>query len=123
LPTQIGPLDYVQIILIHDNNLTGRTPSEWGLLLTLTDFHAAKSRLTGEIGPHVGLLANFKLTIFNVSNNSLSGTLPWDLCQLEEDEEAISSSSVFALNFGCSDVLCGCSCTCFRDYNKSLKSK
>jgi hypothetical protein len=99
IPSQIGRLNDLKMLAVAENKFHGALPSELGMLTKLeqlwlydNDFSDALPEAIGNLG-----LALLKHAI--IYNNSFTGTIPEDLCGIEE------------FQFDCGpEYLCGCEC-------------
>ena len=69
-------------LVLHDNGLEGRIPSEIGDLSRLTDLHLNEGALTGPIPPEVGKLA--ELRTLALWRNDLTGAIPPEIGALSQ---------------------------------------
>jgi len=70
-------------LYVHDNFMTGRLPSEIGLLSTLEELDVSRNALSGSLPTEIGLLPS--LHFLDVSGNFLSGLVPREVCDLRPD--------------------------------------
>lgn len=98
LPTEIGRLTAMKRLQINRMKLTGAVPTELGLLTQLSFLDIGGGDFVGAIPSEIGNLSLLERAYFD--SDSLSGTIPSSLCSIGE------------LRFTCTDVLCGCDCTC-----------
>ncbi|CAB9518113.1 receptor-like protein kinase [Seminavis robusta] len=101
---RLGRNDLLQYFDAGHNLLSGTLPSHISRWTTLKEFNVASNRLTGSIPSEIGELVSegSNATIFDLSNNSFTGTLPSSLCRQD----------MSSFLFSCTDVLCGCDCPC-----------
>ena len=95
LPTELGFLRDLQHLDVHGNTLSGSIPTEIGRLTQLNQVALNANRLSGVLPTQIGLLTKLRLlniygnrisgvllplpasaVFIDVSNNSLSGTIP-----------------------------------------------
>ena len=74
IPSELGMLSNLELVDLFTSSLSGRVPSEVGTLLKLTEVRLDNSLLTGALPSELGLL--HQMAVFNASNNFLSGTVP-----------------------------------------------
>jgi len=106
-----GMSDSLQSLQLHGNQLSGHLPSELGLCSKLSTLTVANNTLTGSIPVQFGSLAagnESALGWVDLSGTFLTGSVPSDLCTLDDPDSAL-------LLFDCSSTLCGCSCNCSAD--------
>jgi Leucine-rich repeat (LRR) protein len=78
LPTEMGELTKLNLLSAYDNALEGPLPTEVGLLSSLVMFSVRQNILSGPIPSELGLLTNLVVTI-SMNNNQLSSTIPTQL--------------------------------------------
>ena len=104
VPTEIGLLSKLDSLSLTENKFRS-LPSEIGLLTSLRTLWLDGNQLTSPVAPEIwdlksnGVLADMSLA----GNSQLSGTVPKDVCELD------------TLVFDCTDIFCGCNCSCERD--------
>ena len=76
IPTEIGLLTTIKNLGIPAAYLTGTIPSEIGLLSELRGLLLSTNYLTGQIPSELGQLFQLKIVL---SDNLLTGTVPWQL--------------------------------------------
>ncbi|KAK4801350.1 hypothetical protein SAY86_021837 [Trapa natans] len=74
IPSELGNCTELQEIYLQSNYFSGFIPSELGNLSELTDMNISGNLLSGSIPPSLGKLS--KLVNFDVSANFLSGPIP-----------------------------------------------
>ena len=100
IPSEVGLISSLMMIRLEMNLLSGALPSELGLLPRLRDLNVqANANMIGTFPLELKNLNN-TLTALNIEGTSITGTIPSELCGIEE------------VNFDCSDMLCGCACPC-----------
>ena len=105
IPSELGALTSLGWLFLGENALTSNIPSELGTISTLYLCWLQGNQLSGTIPNQLDVSSNFtsgtSLAFFSVVDNGLlSGTIPTGLCSIQE------------LEFDCTSLLCGCSCTC-----------
>uniref|UniRef100_A0A7N2N4I9 non-specific serine/threonine protein kinase n=1 Tax=Quercus lobata TaxID=97700 RepID=A0A7N2N4I9_QUELO len=80
IPSKLGFLSKLQILILRNNQLSGRFPPSLGNLSLLQNLSFAHNNLEGEIPNTVAPMKS--LTSFIVANNHLSGVLPPSLYNL-----------------------------------------
>ena len=80
IPTELGAMTHLSLLMLNGNNLTGNLPSELGLMTTLELITFRDMQLTGMIPSEIGLLTGAKVLL--ASNNRLSGPIPNELRHL-----------------------------------------
>lgn len=99
LPVEITELASVETLNLSHNELSGTLPIAMDGMAQLTVLDLQDNFLTGLV-PTEELASCPFLRELYLRNNSLSGELPNELCVLN------------ALEFDCSQALCGCQCAC-----------
>ncbi|MEX0679826.1 MAG: T9SS type A sorting domain-containing protein [Balneolales bacterium] len=74
LPAEIGNLDSLRILDLHDNQLTGDFPAELGNLLQLKEIWVHYNQLTGDFPLELNALTN--LEVLYINDNKFSGPIP-----------------------------------------------
>jgi hypothetical protein len=91
---------------LNSNRLSGSIPTQLGALFALTTLALSSNQLTATLPTELGLLSNLDSSYpILLGNNSLSGVVPGELCQLKR-------ANAFELRIDCDDVECNCSCSC-----------
>ncbi|CAM0908269.1 unnamed protein product [Alopecurus aequalis] len=80
IPTQIGKLENLATLVLSNNHLSGPIPSELGHLKKLVRLDFSSNNLSGSIPTNLGNLT--ELTILYLDGNQLSGYLPRELGSL-----------------------------------------
>ena len=80
LPSQLGGLDALWLMLLSNNEFTGSIPAELGNLASLRRLYLNGNSLSGPIPAALGRLAN--LRELSLQSNQLSGGVPADLGDL-----------------------------------------
>jgi hypothetical protein len=143
LPSELGNLESLKILSLANNRITGSIPSSLGRYRSLEEARWNNNLLTGAIPSQLGLW-NGILSIWDVSNNMLSGSLAVELSTWWTNNTGGSVSLAFFnvsgnegligtipaglcetlnysfLGFDCNDLLCGCDCRC---QNGSMSSE
>ena len=78
IPSELGGLESLEELALHDNQLTGEIPSELGELESLEGLALADNQLTGEIPSELGGLESLT-RLYLSGNDGLSGPLPLEL--------------------------------------------
>ena len=93
IPSEIGSLDWLFYLGLRDNNLTGSIPPRLGNSpVAFVDLGG--NQLSGEIPPELGKSMGFEIVIGGgahntgllqliLANNDLSGSIPWELRNLD----------------------------------------
>ena len=110
IPSELGAHTTIELFHVNDNQLTGAIPPEFGNMTALKELDLAGNSLTGTVPQELSfLMFDGALKVLNLTNNvGLSGTIPEELCALEEDDPILGN----AVDFDCGIDLCGCNCTC-----------
>ncbi|KAB1228042.1 LRR receptor-like serine/threonine-protein kinase FEI 1 [Morella rubra] len=82
LSPDLGKLEYLRILALHDNNFYGNIPSELGNCSKLQGIYLQGNYLSGSIPNELGNLS--ELEILDISSNSLSGYIPPSLGNLDK---------------------------------------
>ena len=80
IPVSLGSLTNLQRLGLWNNQLSGEIPEELGSLSNLLLLYLYDNQLSGEIPEELGILSN--LQWLNLSNNQLSGEIPEELGSL-----------------------------------------
>lgn len=80
LPDELAGLNSVTNVQLDHNSLCGRIPNGIMLLLNLSELNLSNNRLTGKIPPRLGSLRS--LSVLDLSNNLLTGEIPSQLGEL-----------------------------------------
>ncbi|CAM9987115.1 unnamed protein product [Ectocarpus sp. 6 AP-2014] len=80
IPSELGDLRQLQLLLLSDNHLTGQIPKELGDLSELKELWLSDNQLTGPIPPALGKLP--ALQGLYLQGNQLSGPIPPGLGKL-----------------------------------------
>jgi len=91
IPSGLGLLTNVEVIILADNLLSGSIPSELALLINVEEISLADNLLSGSIPSELGLLTNVEVIIFD--HNNLSGSIPSELGLLTNLEEIVLYSN------------------------------
>lgn len=115
LPSELGLLSNIYDLYGEDNLLTGQVPSELGLLTRLGSLRLRNNGFDGSIPPEYAKMQS-SLYLMNLDGNSLfTGTIPNVLCNINstcvEDPITLCTAEE-GLVFNCTDIFCGCDCTC-----------
>ncbi|CAH9120521.1 unnamed protein product [Cuscuta epithymum] len=76
IPPELGNCTLLRSLLLQGNYLSGTIPDQMGNLSDLENMDLSSNSLSGNIPPSLGKLV--KLITFNVSNNFLTGQIPSD---------------------------------------------
>jgi Leucine-rich repeat (LRR) protein len=82
LPSDIGKLTQLTELQLQTNSLTGKLPSEFSDLIKLTDLRLNNNQLSGTIPVGIGDFAGLKTLYLN--NNQFSGSFPTELGDLSQ---------------------------------------
>ncbi|KAK1271571.1 Brassinosteroid LRR receptor kinase [Acorus gramineus] len=74
IPTELGPMNYLQVLNLGHNDLTGPIPDSFGWLKEVGVLDLSHNRLMGSIPKTLSTLTF--LSDFDVSNNNLTGLIP-----------------------------------------------
>ncbi len=78
LPSEVGLLSELEVLILSKNNLAGTLPSELGNLVNLAVLYLQDNLLEGKIPPELGNITSIEF--MNLTNNVLTGEVPDDLC-------------------------------------------
>ncbi|XP_056865236.1 LRR receptor-like serine/threonine-protein kinase FEI 2 isoform X2 [Raphanus sativus] len=82
LPPELGQLDQLRLLMLHNNALYGSIPAALGNCTALEEIYLQNNYLTGTIPSEMGNLSALK--DLDISNNNLNGAIPVSLGQLEK---------------------------------------
>ncbi|CAN7061944.1 unnamed protein product [Brassica rapa subsp. trilocularis] len=82
LPPELGQLDQLRLLMLHNNALYGSIPAALGNCTALEGIYLQNNYLTGTIPSEMGNLSALK--DLDISNNNLNGAIPVSLGQLEK---------------------------------------
>ena len=85
IPTELGSLTSLQLLILSENQLTGPIPPELGRLTNLVVLALWGNQLTGPIPAQLGDLANLELLY--LTDNQLTGPIPTKLGRLDNLQE------------------------------------
>ncbi|CAB9499034.1 Leucine Rich Repeat [Seminavis robusta] len=119
IPTELGLLTDLHDLLLDHNQLSGHIPSEFGELTSLRITSLANNSLSGSIPVELSSLQQTLHSLLLDGNPMLTGTIPESLCHVNGTcvipaGFAHSCSGQMGVFFGCTDLLCGCDCSCGR---------
>ena len=77
MPTELGNIGSLEVLILSDNQLTGSIPAQLGNLASLRRLDLDDNQLEGTIPPELGNLAN--LQELWLDNNRLTGAIPPEL--------------------------------------------
>ncbi|CAB9499061.1 LRR receptor-like serine threonine-protein kinase [Seminavis robusta] len=117
IPTELGRLTQLHFLEIQGNQLSGKIPSEFGGLSALDALNLASNNLSGSVPQELSALQGTLDTFALHGNPLLGGTLPDAICSLNGTctkfrSKLDSCSGPQGLLFECTDLLCGCGCSC-----------
>lgn len=96
IPTEIGLTTNMVLVALSRTGISGHIPSQICELQQLEWLTLHETYISGNIPKYLPSTLN----TFTVTNTSVSGIVPENLCGLS------------VLNFECSESLCGCKCAC-----------
>ncbi|ESQ52177.1 hypothetical protein EUTSA_v10016417mg [Eutrema salsugineum] len=82
LPTELGKLDQLRLLILHNNDLYDSIPTALGNCTALEEVYLQNNYFTGPIPSEMGNL--FGLKNLDISSNDLSGAIPASLGQLKK---------------------------------------
>ncbi|CAB9499058.1 LRR receptor-like serine threonine-protein kinase [Seminavis robusta] len=117
IPTELGRLTQLHFLEIQGNQLSGKIPSELGGLSALDVLNLASNGLSDSIPQELSALQETLHTFALHGNPLLGGTLPDAICSLNGTctkfrSKLDSCTGPQGLLFDCTDLLCGCGCSC-----------
>lgn len=123
IPTEYLSRADIAYLELSDNSLTGNLPSELGLLSGIPGFPFVRifldnNMLRGPVPQELVAMTNYLVEMDITGNSLLSGTVPEELCFLQDDSCTYSYQDTGIrecdLSFDCTGILCGChsNCTC-----------
>lgn len=119
LSTKMGQWSNITELWLDDNMFSGMVPSELGLLAKLVGLGLdSNPYLTGSLPNEIGsLVSDYNLSIVFLNDlNSITGTIPEELCVLNSDPECMLEFPwgpyPCTLTYNCTAELCGCDCLC-----------
>ncbi|KAL5989904.1 hypothetical protein ACLOJK_010799 [Asimina triloba] len=80
LPSSLGNVSGLEILLLSGNRFTGEIPQELGQLKHLGTIDVSKNNFSGRIPPEIGQCP--LLTYIDMSQNQLSGSVPVEIAQI-----------------------------------------
>ncbi|KAG5608671.1 hypothetical protein H5410_019952 [Solanum commersonii] len=80
IPSSLGNLSVVSILLLHNNNLTGEIPASLGNCNYMIEIYVAKNNLLGQIPKDLFALSS--LVAVDISENHLDGFIPLEVGNL-----------------------------------------
>ena len=80
IPPNLGQLEELRSLQMHDSGLSGEIPSELGALLRLEQLNLSRNELTGRIPTGLASLSN--LRTLKLGGNQLTGEIPTELRSL-----------------------------------------
>ena len=84
IPSELGGLTKLERLYLNDNQLTGEIPSELGDLANLRVLSLTDNQLTGGIPAELGRLTN--LTVLRLAGNQLTGCVPNGLRDVADND-------------------------------------
>ncbi|CAB9499045.1 Leucine Rich Repeat [Seminavis robusta] len=117
IPTELGMLTDLHDILLDHNQLSGQIPSEFGELSSLRIISLANNSLSASVPVELSSLQQTLHSLLLDGNPMLTGTFPESLCHVNgtcviPTGFAHSCDGPMGVFFGCTDLLCGCDCSC-----------
>ncbi|CAB9518889.1 Leucine Rich Repeat [Seminavis robusta] len=117
MPTELGLLTDLHDLLLDHNQLSGQIPSEFGELASLRITNLANNSLSGSVPVELSSLQQTLHSLLLDGNPMMTGTIPEPLCHLNGTcvipaGFAHSCAGRMGVFFGCTDLLCGCDCSC-----------
>ncbi|CAM9771990.1 unnamed protein product [Pylaiella littoralis] len=93
IPSKLGDLKILQIVVLSANHLSGAIPTELGNLVNLKELSLNENALTGPIPVELSQLSS--LMVLNLSQNALTGPIPSELSGL---------SMLTLINLSCNEL-------------------
>ncbi|CAB9499052.1 Leucine Rich Repeat [Seminavis robusta] len=117
IPTELGMLADLHDLLLDHNHLSGQIPSEFGELASLRITKLANNSLSGSVPVELSSLQQTLHSLLLDGNPMLTGSFPESLCHVNGTcvvpvGYAHSCDGPMGVFFGCTDLLCGCDCSC-----------
>ncbi|CAB9511120.1 Leucine Rich Repeat [Seminavis robusta] len=117
IPTELGLLSLLHELEFQGNVFTGRIPSEFGQLSSIGHLTFANNSLSGQLPTELSSLQSTLHTLPLQGNPMLSGTIPDGVCNMNgtcvsSAHDRCNPVHLSGLSFDCSDLLCGCGCSC-----------
>ncbi|CAB9511121.1 STYKc [Seminavis robusta] len=117
IPTELGLLSLLHELEFQGNMFTGRIPSEFGQLSSIGHLTFANNSLSGQLPTELSFLQPTLHTLPLQGNPMLSGTIPDGVCNMNgtcvsSAHDRCNPVRLSGLSFDCSDLLCGCGCSC-----------
>ncbi|CAB9499041.1 Leucine Rich Repeat [Seminavis robusta] len=117
IPTELGLLTGLHDLLLEQNQLSGQIPSEFGELSSLRIISLVNNSLSGSVPVELSSLQQTLHSLLLEGNAMLTGTIPESLCHVNGTCVILtgfphSCSGRMGVFFGCTDLLCGCDCSC-----------
>ncbi|CAB9501759.1 LRR receptor-like serine threonine-protein kinase [Seminavis robusta] len=117
IPTELGQLTQLHFLKIQGNQLSGKIPTEFGGLSALGALNLASNNLSGLVPQELSALQETLHTLALHGNPLLDGTIPDAVCSLNGTctkfpTKLDSCAGPQGLLFDCTDLLCGCGCSC-----------
>ena len=110
---------------MNSNMLSSTFPTELGLLISVEYLDISSNFFVGSIASEVGRLV--RLELLRLEENALPGSIPTELGKAMNLVHALLSGSVpgghcsiDTMGFDCSEVLCGCDCSCLAMNAKNI---
>ncbi len=92
IPPELGELGELRHLVLAYNTLTGSIPPELGRLLNLEELWLKENRLSGSIPPELGELD--RLSVLRLAGNKFSGSIPPELGELGELRQLILTGNI-----------------------------
>lgn len=90
LPSELGNLDGLKVLILSDNQLTGSIPPELGNMTNLRELWLKDNMLTGSIPAELRNLG--ELELIRLRGNLLTGCVPAQLQQVDNDFDSLGLS-------------------------------
>jgi len=103
----------LKILELNQCVLTGRIPSEFGIMTSLVHLWLLDNFLTGQLPVELNFLAKYgDLELLMLNGNEITGTVPDGMCYLKEGLQFECDQNTTQSLSSSSSSLCGCHCAC-----------